>query len=440
VISLRWLTGIVAALALVAAGCGGTTAQVGAGASSLVPASAPAFIAIDSDPSSQQWQTIDALASKFPDKQQAVDSIKQDLSKQDVSWEQDVKPVLQGELDFVWLDLRNNGQNFVMLLQPKDEAKFKQLVAKASDQPAYDKFRGWYVIATKRETIDRFEHESNAATSMLADHKTFVQSIDRLGDDSIVRAYVNGKSLMNVPKLRPIADKVGKLDWIALRVGATSEGIGLDTIVHGTLGALFKGGSSKLLGRVPGDALVYLSFHGSKGMFNGLGSQFQQLARPLQQLGRILEGENAIYVRPGSGLPEVTLLATPPKGTNGAAIVDRLVKRYAGGAVPSLYYANVGGHLVVSDRKAALRAAKVPGVSLSDSDEFKQAKEASGMPDNTSSTLFVNVHASVPYVEKLAGQHIPAEIARNIKPLRSAVEYAASHTHELQVTFFLRIK
>jgi hypothetical protein len=62
------------------------------------------------------------------------------------------------------------------------------------------------------------------------------------------------------------------------------------------------------------------------------------------------------------------------------------------------------------------------------------------MPDNTSSTLFVNVHASVPYVEKLAGQHIPADIARNIKPLRSAVEYAASQTHELQITFFLRIK
>jgi hypothetical protein len=46
----------------------------------------------------------------------------------------------------------------------------------------------------------------------------------------------------------------------------------------------------------------------------------------------------------------------------------------------------------------------------------------------------------VPYIEKLAHQHIPAEIARNLKPLRSAVEYAASHTHEVQVSFFLRIK
>ena len=76
---MRRLTGVLAAAAVLAAGCGGTTAQTGAGASSIVPASAPAFVAVDADPSSQQWQTIDALASKFPDKQKAVESIKEDV-------------------------------------------------------------------------------------------------------------------------------------------------------------------------------------------------------------------------------------------------------------------------------------------------------------------------------------------------------------------------
>lgn len=450
---MRWPAGVLAAVALAATGCGGTTAQIGTGASSIVPASAPAYIAIDSNPSSSQWQTIDQLASKFPDKQKAVDSIKQDLSKHDVSWEQDVKPVLQGETDFVWLDLNGNGQNFVMLIQPKDEAKFKELVAKASDKPVYDKFRSWYVVAEKQGTIDRFEQQSNAAATTLGDDKAFTQSMDRLGNDSVLRAYVNGKSLMRLARrsggaqLKPYIDKVGTLDWIALRAGATSEGIGFDTIVHGTPGPLFKQSaksaafSTKLLASVPADALVYLSFHGSKGMFNSFtGKQFGQFAQPLQQIGRILEGENAIYVRPGKGMPEVTLVATPSKGTNGAAIVDRIVKRYAGGPVPHLYYGNVDGHLVVSDQKAALRAANGSVPSLSDSDEFKQAKDASGMPDKTWSTLYVNIHAGVPYAEKLAQQHLPPEVARNIKPLRSAVEYAASHTHELQVTFFLRIK
>jgi hypothetical protein len=434
-------------MALLAAGCGGTTGQVGSGASSIVPASAPAYIAIDADPSSQQWQTIDALASKFPDKQKAVDSIKQELSKDDVSWEQDVKPVLQGEFDFAWVDFDNNGQNFVGLMQPKNEAKFKALVAKSPDKPVYDKFHGWYVIAAKQETIDRFEQQSDAATSTLADDKTFAQSMNRLGDNSVLRGYVNGKALMKVPELRQYADKIGKVDWIALRFGATSEGIGLDTIVHGTPGSLFKGTSTKLLGDVPADALVYLSFHGSKGMFNGLVQSpvlnvpaFHQFARPLQQLGRILEGENALYARPGKDMPEVTLVTTPPKSVDGPAIVHGLLKRYAGGSAKGVFYGNVDGKFVVSDQKAALRGLKRSGKKLADSEEFRSAKHASGMPDATSSTLYVNIHATVPYVEKLAQQHIPAEIARNLKPLRSAVEYAASHTHELQVTFFLRIK
>jgi hypothetical protein len=46
-------------------------------------------------------------------------------------------------------------------------------------------------------------------------------------------------------------------------------------------------------------------------MFNGLQQnprlstpQFRQFAHPLQQIGRVLEGENAIYAPPGQGLPK----------------------------------------------------------------------------------------------------------------------------------------
>src|SRR5207247_1404152 len=188
---------------------------------------------------------------------------------------------------------------------------------------------------------------------------------------------VNGKFLMNLARryggarLRPYIDKVGKLDWIAARLGATSEGIGLDTIVHGTPGSLFKGAakssafSPKLLGTVPADALVYLSFHGSKGMFNGLQQnpvmntpQFRQFAQPLQQIGRVLEGENALYARPGTRIPEVTLVSTPSSA--GTPILDRMVKKFAGKAPQTrtvdgtrvhalstsgmgLYYADVNG-------------------------------------------------------------------------------------------------
>ena len=479
--ALRRLTGVLAATTLLAAGCGGTTAQIGSGASSIVPASAPAFIAIDSNAASSQWRTIDDLASKFPDKQKAVDSIEQDLAKDGVDWAKDVKPALGDELDLVWLDFANDGRNVVGLTRPQSQSKFKALVDKANkaaskpgDKVFYDTFKGWAVIAPAKKTIDRFERQSLDATSALADEKSFSDSMNRLGSDAVLRAYVNGKSLLRLARtyggarVRPYIDKVGKLDWIAARVAASPEGIGFDTIVHGTPGSLFKGASSsgafgpKLLGAVPVDALVYLSFHGSKGMFDGLQQnpalntpQLRQFAQPLQQLGRILEGENAIYVRPGAKLPEVTLVSTP--GTLGTPIVDRIVKKLSGSSPEAatvdgtrvhalaasgagLYYADVNGKFVASDQLQGIRSAKGSRKSLSDSSEFQQAKDASGMPDKTWSALYVDIHATVPYAEKLAQSHIPAEIARNIKPLRSAVEYAASHTHELQISFFLRIK
>ncbi len=477
----RRLSWVLAATAVLAAGCGGTTAKTGAGASSIAPASAPAFIAIDSNAESSQWQTIDDLASKFPDKQKGVDSIEHDLSDNGVDWAKDVEPALGDEFDFVWLDFDHNGRDVVGLTQPRSRAKFDALVAKANkaatkpaDKVVADTFKGWTVIAPAKKTIDRFEQQSATATTMLADDKSFTDSMSRLGTNSVVRAYVDGRFLMQLARerggarIQPYIDKLGKLDWIAARLGATSEGIGLDTIVHGTPGSLFKGSShsgafsAKLLGTVPADALVYLSFHGAKGMFNGLQQnpalntpQFRQFAGPLAQLGRILEGENAIYVRPGASLPEVTLVSTP--GTAGTPIVDRMVKKFSGtspqvravGGTPvhamasngmGLYYADVNGKFVASDQPQGIPAAAGSRKSLSDSSEFQQAKSASGMPDKTWSALYVNIHSGVPYVEKLAHQHIAAEIARNIEPLRSAVEYAASHTHELQISFFLRIK
>jgi hypothetical protein len=490
--TMRRLTGVLAAtaLALFAAGCGGTTEQIGSGASDIVPASAPVFIAVDTDPDSNQWRMVDQLAGKFPDKEKGINRIKAELRKDPgVEWEQDLKPALGTELDVIWLDFEADGDNFVVLVQPKSEAKFKQFVQKAnasesdpSNRMTYEKYKGWYLLSEKQATLDRFESESDSAVRALSDESAFKQSMDRLGGDSLVRAYVNGQAVMNVARkyggkeIRPYLNKVGKLDWIASRLGVSSEGVALDAIVHGTPGKLFKGipktsgFTPKLLGDTPQNALLYFTFHGSKNMFKGLQNntffrdpQFRQFAQPLNQIGRILEGENAIYVRPGTArssdvpfaIPEVTLLATP--SADGTKTLDRMIKRFAGSRPQAntvdgtpvhslasnglgLYYANVGGKFVVTDQPGGIRGVKSPGKSLSESGEFKDTKNASGLPDKTFGFVYVNIHSSVPYGEKLAQQHIPADIARNLKPLRSAVEYVASHTHEAQITFFVRIK
>ena len=381
--------------------------------------------------------------------------------------------------------------NFVGLTQPKDEAKFKQLVAKANasttspdDKVVYEMFRGWAVIAGKQATIDRFEQASNAASRSLSDESDFTQSMDRLGADSIVRGYVNGQAVMDAVRqyggsdVEQYIQKAGTLDWVAFRAGAKSDGIGFDAIVHGRPGELFKElGSAEdfepeLPSHVPQNTLFYLAFHGTKGLFAKVQKselfKTQELGRHKQlfdDLDTLLQGENALYLRPGntqvSGvpfkLPEITFVASPGKSEDGALIVDRLlnrelkfrptrttidgtsVRKVAQSGV-GLYYGNVDGRLVFTDAPAGIRGFKHPGATLADSDKFGSMKVASGLPDRTPGFVYIDIHSTIPFAEKLAQMRIPESIRRNLKPLDSAVEYAATRSAEAKISFFLRIK
>jgi uncharacterized protein DUF3352 len=481
--------GLVAAtlgcVVLLVAGCGGREGT-GAGASDLVPATAPLYIAVDTDPDSSQWRTVDDLASRFPDKQKGVDSLKRSLKEEDdLDWERDVKPALGKELDFAWLDLANGAQEFVLLTQPNDEGKFEALIAKAnkidpSNKTVYEKVQGWEVLAEKQSTLDRFRRESESSKTRLSEEAAFRHSMDRLGGDAIVRAYANGGQLMRLvrrssgPGERPLINRAGTLDWIALKLAATSDGLGLDTIVHGTPGPLFKGlrqagggFSAKLPDTVPRNALVYWTFHGTKGMLSGVAQnplfgtpELRRFSGVLREIGSVLQGENALYVRPSSGsMPEVTFVASPGNGTNGATVLDRLLARYrtdlhvapqrmtvAGTPTRKLgfgtvagYYANVGGKLVLTDLPAGIRGVKEPGAPLSHSETYRDARAASGLPSKSQGFLYVDIHSTIPFVERLSKTHLPPVVSRNLKPLHSAMEYAVSHSHEVQVTLFLRI-
>jgi hypothetical protein len=208
------------------------------------------------------------------------------------------------------------------------------------------------------------------------------------------------------PDAGPYFKKLGTLDWLLMTLRAKSDGIAWDTTVHGTPGTAFKnvavnGLDGSLEKLVPKDALLYLAFHGSKGMFDGLGGNpiLQQfgakgLDSAFRQLGTILEGENALYVRAaGTKVPDVTFIASPRSGVDGAATLDRILNRYskelgarphratiAGvparviGAGPiAARYANVKGKLVVTDLPSGIVFAKNGGKSLTDSQEYADA-------------------------------------------------------------------
>jgi hypothetical protein len=477
---VRSLGVFVAAFALLLAGCGGTTGP-GSGGADFVPASVPLFVAINTDLGSSQWHTVDELASKFPDKQKAIDSIKQQLTKNGLDWEEDLKPALGPELDLVMLDF-NHPDEIVALTQPKDLGAFEGAVRKGnaadpSNKVVYKQFHGWTVISENLAAIDAFTQASDSAKRTLSEDETFTSAMNKAGD-GIFRAYVNGPQVMAAARkfggadAAPYLKKLGTLDWLLMTLHAKSDGIAWDTTVHGTPGTAFKnvdvnGLDGSLEKLVPKDALLYLAFHGSKGMFDGLGGNpiLQQfggkgLDKAFRQLGTILEGENALYLRAGGSkdVPEVTFIASPRKGVDGAATLNRILQRYAKelgarshrttiagvparviGAGPiAARYANVKGKLIVSDLPSGIVFAKNGGESLTDSQEYKDA--TSGVPDSPQVVLYFDIHSTLPVINRFGGARIPAEVERNLKPLRSAVEYAVSRSHEFQITFFLRIK
>jgi hypothetical protein len=441
-------------------------------------------VAIDSDPGSSQWQTVDTLASKFPDHQKVVDSIKSQLGKKGLDWEHDLKPALGPELDVVMLDFSHPDQT-VALMQPKDEGAFERAVKKGngsdpSTRLVYEKFHGWTVMSDKQAAIDAFKQASDSAKRMLSEDNTFSSAVAN-GGDGILRAYVNGPQVMAAarnflgPTGGPSLKNLGTLDWLLLTLRAKSDGIAWDTTIHGTPGKEFAkvsqyASDGSLQKLVPKDALLYLAFHGSKGMLGGLGNSpilqqpgFKGLGDALRQLGTIMAGENALYVRAArsSDLPEVTFIAAPDGGVDGAAALDRVLSRFtkelggrphrstiagvpvrvigAGGRV-TVRYANVKGKLFVTDLPSGIVFAKNGGKVLSDSREYQDAARSSGLPARPQVVLYVDIHSTIPVIGRLAGGRIPTAVARNLKPLRAAVEYAVSRSHEIQVSFFLRIQ
>src|SRR5438105_5184926 len=151
---LRTLTlGLIASLALLAAGCGGgasTGSSSGSGAS-LVRSDALAFISLDSDLGSSQWKQVNDLSKKFPGRDLALAQLQQSLSKNGVDYNKDVKPALGSEVDIAFVPGATLSDFAVVgLTKPRDAGKFKDLVKKlnatdTSGQPAvYREVKGWY--------------------------------------------------------------------------------------------------------------------------------------------------------------------------------------------------------------------------------------------------------------------------------------------------------
>jgi hypothetical protein len=479
------LAAVILATAFAASGCGGSGSPMPAGAS-FAPASAAAFVSVDSDLASAQWKYADELSHRFPGRRDAVDSAESSIrSGSGLDFAKDVKPALGPELDFVWLDLDHGGSDVVALMQPKDETAFDRAVAKGNAQDPsspllHEQVDGWEVMAPKQSTIDAFKRSHAAGGPVLAHDDSFEQAMHEYADDALVKAYVSGARIedevnANVPaSQRKSVHQLGSLDWLASSVRTSADGVRLDATARGRAGKLLRssngaGGSGfelSLPKQLPANVLAYLGFRGTAGALDGLAGnpalaspQFKPVRTIVRRVGRLLDGENALYLRPGKGrLPELTLVAVPAAATDGATTLDGILQdaklgdrispsQVAGvqarelglGGGVKLVYANVGGKLVVTDRPEGIAAVAKPGASLSGAAAFHDATSTAGLPKNVSSFFYVDVRGGLGLVQKLSGAPIPRSVKRNLGPLRSAVEYAASRPSEVQVTFFVRI-
>ena len=185
-------------------------------------------------------------------------------------------------------------------------------------------------------------------------------------------------------------------------------------------------------------------------------------ASALKQVGTILEGENALYVRAGTkDVPEVTFIAAPGRrrqrggdprpraeplleGARRSAEADDdrgIPARVIGAGPIAVRYANVKGRLVITDLPSGIVFAKNGGKTLADSQEYQDAAASSGAAGLAPGRSLRRHPQHDPGASTgSAARGFRPRSQRNLKPLRSAVEYAVSRSHELQVTFFLRIK
>ena len=121
-----------------------------------------AFVSIDSDTSSSQWKQLDELAQKFPDRDELLAQLKQQLSAQGVDYDTDVKPALGPELDVAVVSAGDESSaKPVALTKPDDPAKFKALVAKlnakdsSGERAVYREVDGWYALSDSQASISR---------------------------------------------------------------------------------------------------------------------------------------------------------------------------------------------------------------------------------------------------------------------------------------------
>jgi hypothetical protein len=254
--------------------------------------------------------------------------------------------------------------------------------------------------------------------------------MDDLDADALVHAYLDGEALLGALASEPgfsgaqLPMLSGDVGSIGAVVKAEDNGIRVEGHAVGSEQDVgtepFR---SELIEEVPAGALAFLSF---KGLGEGLagGTQGLQGLLPfdLNEVAALFAGETAVYVRPGTPQPSITLVTEVDDEAAALRTVEGLVG-LAGAEKHKLSYDAFDGLLVVSTSPDEIAALRGDGPRLDQDDAFEHAAEQAGLPDETTGFGYVDLQAVIPLFLGLApATPLPAdEVNEYLEPLGGVV-------------------
>lgn len=463
-----------ATAAVLAAGCGGDEAT--GGGADLVPGSAALYVSLNTDFEGDQWRQAEALVERFPAGDEAIAGFLRELQRDDLDFETDIKPALGPEVVLAVLDFER--EDFVVLTQPADPAKFRELVEESEEDPGVtEEIEDWWAAAESQDVLDRFKAAREDGS--LTDEDAFDETMGDLPEDALVRGYVNGEPVVEraraeagaTPDQRALFECFagdGSTPALGFAVSAEEDGARIVGDAHAE-GVDVPGGDSwDVLGNHVGDALGFLAVR-------GLGEQLREVLRCVSDadedvsrqiaqaelvLGASIEedvlplfdDETVLAVHPAGeaasggplGLATFSLVTEVEDDEQARETLEKVAARLSaftddvtvedvsvdgaeakrvtvGGEGISVFYGVYEGKLVLTTSEDGIR--NVAGAEEGNA-AYEDALEAADAPSDSSSVAWVDVPAVVALVGDLfagEGESIPPDAEENLEPLRSVL-------------------
>jgi hypothetical protein len=480
---MRRLLAFLAVLVLVlaAGGCGGDDeSSLGESAASVAPANAAAYVSVNTDLDSDEWDELNSLLDRFPGRERLTAVLRDSLREEGLELD-DLRAAFGPTVELVALDFEDAETSLVGLAQPTDEQKLREVLQSGEEQLVLREIEGWTAFAESEATLDRFAQARGSEA--LADREEFEQLMGELPEQALAKAWLDtGRAAEALAGFAgggtgPLPMLAGKP--VALAAALEAEEDGARFVAHFLNEDVeFEGADyGDLLEEVPADAFAFFNGHGQDGRLKlteqfrnlpgGAGFELEDVERmlgvTLEDVSTLFNQESVLWVRPGLGIPEVTLVLEVENEAQARATVDRLVAsagllgdvetrpRTVAGVEATevdlgdvaILYATTDGRLVLTTQSSGIEALVEDGDRLVDEDRYTDSVDAAGVPDGENVTLWVDLEQALGLLETLAAlgdEPVPPDVRANLDPLRAVVVSMSPSFEEGSMRLFLHVR